>query len=124
MAAAIEYHRSRAWPETKNIARVMRFCSVQYECIGIPFFRRDVKAVHFRLSSQQSRGIRCPYPCHRDRSTRFGIKAGLAKEILGAFKKTAMQRTILFAANGGKFLKFFALLRVQPRRHFYDDPRQ
>jgi hypothetical protein len=38
---------------------VMGFCPMQYECIGIPFFRRDVKAVHFRLSSRQSRGIRC-----------------------------------------------------------------
>ena len=56
MAAAIEYHRSRAWPETKNIARVMRFCSVQYECIGIPFFRRDVEAVHFRLDSGKVEG--------------------------------------------------------------------
>jgi hypothetical protein len=51
IASTIEYDYAPARPETKHIARVMGFRSMQNEVVGIPFFRGDVKAMHFSWSS-------------------------------------------------------------------------
>lgn len=89
--------------EAQDVAAMMRFGARQNESVGVPIFRRDIKAMH---AGQQK---------FLDFSR--NDKNGLPKEFLRAIEEALAERSVFVAAESGKFFEFLALLAVQTARH-------
>src|SRR5262249_8153744 len=89
----------------------------------------SIRARRYRVFS--SVGICRLRPCHASRGHSISVTAlrttellRLSKEFLRAIEETFAHWSVFLAAKRGELLKLLALLWIQPRWHFDDQPRE
>src|SRR5437870_9028351 len=82
--------------EAQDVATMMRFGPCQDKSVGVPIFRRDIKAMHCAASFSF-----------------FDSALLLPEKLSRAIEEAFAERSVFVTAEGGKFFELLPLLAVQ-----------